>query len=393
MAIATAPKLLQNRNYLALWGAQAASQIGERFQQIALLWWLTTHGGDLFQSGLLMVAVTLPVALLSPIAGGIVDRWGKVRTLKLTEGLRGLLLLGLSYHLYLGQGSLQTLMGIILLAGVLSTVVAPAIFGLLPVTVPEEQLLKANSFQETTMQAAGILGPALGGMVIAFGGAHMALAIAGISLLVASRMVGGVRVAEPQGAGAHDWAAGFRILRDNPVIRHLLMSFAVLNFCFTPVMIFLPHYAHHLFKAGPAGLGQLEASISLGMIGVALVLGRIGDVKRPLALFVAATWIVGLMLIVMGCWPRFAVFLVALAVIGGAIAAINVTVMTLFQTMIAAEDMGRFMGIVMGLVFALIPVSYGVSGYLTARFQPEPFLIGGGLVMAVTGLRMTRLKL
>lgn len=164
--------LFRNRNFLWLWLAYVISNLGDAALAVALS--VTVYNGTNSKTalGLSMVFGTLPVVLFGLIGGVFADRWNRRRTMivaDLGRALAVLLLLGIPNAHFKALFNAHD-MGLVytasFLVASLSCFFSPARQGLLPVLVPRERLLQANSLMLSANQATMFLGPALGGLLI-----------------------------------------------------------------------------------------------------------------------------------------------------------------------------------------------------------------------------------
>jgi hypothetical protein len=173
--------VLQNRNFLALWGGQVFCQLADKVYLVLMIALINTQ----FQAGeesisvwvsALMMAFTIPAVLFGSIAGVFVDRWSKKTVLVATNVLRGILVLAIPLLLWLTHdwrpiGNLPVgfciILGLTFLVSTLTQFFAPAEQSAIPLIVKEEDLLSANSLYTTTMMASVIVGFAVGEPLLA----------------------------------------------------------------------------------------------------------------------------------------------------------------------------------------------------------------------------------
>jgi MFS family permease len=160
----------------------------------------------------------------------------------------------------------------------------------------------------------------------------------------------------------------------------------VANFLLVPVTVFLPYYAKDVFAVGAGGLGMLEGSIGVGMIIGALALMRSGSVRNRRLAIQCGLAIPGLSLLLMGVWATYPGFLAALLVLGAALSVMNVVSMTFFQENVPPERLGRFMGLLMTIIMALMPLSYGAAGLASLGVPAGSIMAAGGIALVIVGL-------
>lgn len=395
------PPLFRNRDFLLLWSGQGVSQLGAKVLQMGLVWWAMERGGSLAAVSWALVASSLPFVVVGLFAGVLADKLDRRALMATCEGLNGLVVLSLARLAWTDALTLPILMTGTALVSTLAAIFSPAAMAAIPDLVREEDLLRANSLQEMTAQAALVFGPALGGALLAILGVSAAFAATAATYLVSCLCMLAIRLkrraaeenalAATQSLGQRIWtelSGGFAVLKENRTIASLLGVFAVANFLLVPVTVFLPYYAKDVFGVGAGGLGVLEGSIGVGMMAGAIALMRVGSVKRRRLAIQAGLGIPGLALVSMGLFATFGGFIAALFILGSALSVLNVVSMTYFQENVPPERLGRFMGLLMTLIMALMPVSYAAAGLATLGVPAGSILALGGTLLVVLGLSL-----
>ena len=392
------PPLFRNRDFLLLWSGQGVSQIGAKVLQIGLVWWAMEQGGSLAAVSWALVATSLPFVIVGLFAGVLADKLDRRAVMVACEGGNGLIVLALAYLAWTGQMTLPILMAGTALVSTLAAVFSPAAMAAIPDLVDEPDLIRANSLQEMTAQGALVFGPAIGGALLAMLGTPAAFMATAVTYGLSSLCMLALRLkrrpaasTEPGGEAPSAWTemvGGFAVLKENPAIATLLALFAVANFLLVPVTVFLPYYAKDVFAVGAGGLGILEGSIGVGMILGALALMRVGAVKKRRLAIQCGLAVPGLALVAMGTWATYPGFIGALLVLGFALSVMNVVSMTFFQENVPPERLGRFMGLLMTLIMALMPLSYGAAGLATMGVPAGAIMAVGGSLLVLLGLAL-----
>lgn len=384
------------RDFRLLWLGQAASQLGDRIHQIAMAWWVLQTTGSAAMMGALLVASSVPAIVLGPVAGPLADRMDR-KTLMLACDL--------------GRGALVTLMALLAVRHALSVpwlfvfavvlaslgaVFMPASLAVVPSIVAEDSLLRANSLQEMTAQTAGILGPALGGLLVAGFGAPAAFGANAASFALSAVLLASMRrQPAPKSLRAESYLdslrAGLGCLRSRPALTSLLGAFAVANLFLAPIPVLLPVFARSVFACGASGLGYLEGALGCGMVASALFLSRGKDIRHKVALIALSFVVQGGFLAGMGLHPDFNGFLVGLFALGSALSALNVVCLSAFQRAIPGEQLGRFMGLLGAIVLGVMPLSYAAVGLLSARYSAGSLWAVSGALLILVGVFLTML--
>lgn len=227
---------LRNRNFALLWLGQAISQLGDWVLFAVLPVWTYQLTGSKTVLGTMMVFQTLPVLLFGPVAGVLVDRWNRKRVMIVCDVLRGLIILGLFLVRSAEQVCLIYLIGF--LNATLGRLFIPAKNASIPNLVGKDQLLAANSLSSATQTLTMLIGPAIGGALIGWAGPGPAFWFDAVSFFISALAIIFIalphRVEEKRPVNIpliyRDLLAGFRLIRQNPVLSSVLLLWAIVMF-------------------------------------------------------------------------------------------------------------------------------------------------------------------
>ncbi|HLH61647.1 MAG TPA: MFS transporter [Ktedonobacteraceae bacterium] len=279
--------------------------IGEQMINVAIGWELYQRTGSALALGWVGLVQIIPVILLALPAGQLADLLNRKRIVIVTQVLLALASIGLTM-LSFTHGPLLLIYACLLLIGCGVAFGNPASSTLIPQIVPEDVFASAATWSSSSWQLAAVLGPALGGFVIAVsGGAALVYALnATAALLYAILLLPitvkrqGLLPAKTTTTGS--LLEGVRFLKKSQVILAAITLdlFAVLLGGATTL---LPIYARDILRVGPTGLGWLRAAPSIGAVCISLSLAHIPPFKKAgltlllaVAGFGAATFIFGI---------------------------------------------------------------------------------------------------
>lgn len=156
------------KNYLTILSGQTVSLIGSSAVQFALIWWLTNESKSAIMLSVAGLSSYLPQMFLGSFVGVWLDRLKRKYVVIFADLFMGLVAMGLSLWFLFGKpaGYLVVIAALFLrsLANVFHT---PSIQAIVPLLVPEEELVKANSWNQFLQSGAFMLGPVLGVMMFA----------------------------------------------------------------------------------------------------------------------------------------------------------------------------------------------------------------------------------
>lgn len=168
-----------NKDYILLLVGQFISKLGSGINSIGITLYVLRFDNPILGLGTLTLLLTIPWIIISPIAGTMADKYSKKFIIVICDILRGILSIGLFYTF-----NIYLFYLIVFLLTILDVVFSPAISGFLPFIVVKEDLEKANSLYSGTGELANLIGPALGGGLVALLGVEGVFLINGISYIV-----------------------------------------------------------------------------------------------------------------------------------------------------------------------------------------------------------------
>lgn len=363
-------RLLMQPAYRRLWLAKTASQIGDvaQFTTLALLL-LTLTGSGLGVSGAVLAEI-VPVLLLAPLAGSLVDRFPRVRVM-VTADL-GRVPLAAALAVWHDSPPIAYAIAFLLSCGQLFF--SPAAQSLLPSVVTDEELIAANSGIWTAAVSAQILVAPAAALLAVHVGFGVAFAVNAASFAISAVVLRGLR--EPErtkpvqviSAFAHA-REGMAALAALPLLKALALGqfLAALSAGATSALLVLLAQDR---LGGGAGFGLLVAAIAIGAAVGPLLLRRITDPRRPLFVFgpYAVRGAVDLVLALVTTAPLAAA---ALVFYGLSTSTGNVTFSSLLQSRVPEDLRGR--------AFAGFDMLWQTGRLLS--------LLGGGLLADAVGIR------
>ncbi len=270
---------LRHRPYRLLFAGQVVSDLGDWLDLLALLF-LIAFRWRLGPAALsaLALAQLLPFALIGPFAGVLADRWPRRRTLVGCDLARAAIVLGL-----LWAPNLPALLLLVAAKLTLSTLFGPARQATIRATVPEEDLLSANALSRLSVQSSKVIGPSLGGLLVAVVGVRAAFAVDAATFLASAAFLARLpalprlsgEAAEGAPAFWRELRSGFgyiwqirplRLLVGAMTAEYILLSAADSSFVLVLKRLALGEGAIGL-AVGCSGLGNVLASLGIGQWG------------------------------------------------------------------------------------------------------------------------------
>ncbi|MCJ7497975.1 MAG: MFS transporter, partial [candidate division Zixibacteria bacterium] len=279
--------IFRNLNFFFIWVGQSVSLVGDFLYMIALMWWVLERTGSTAAMATVAICSSLPSIILGPFAGTYVDRVDKRKLLILMDLGRGILIIIPGILYFLNQLQVWHIFIIAAFLSSMSTFSNPALASFIPVIVDKEQLIRANSLSQLSNNLLGIIGPALGGVLVALLGVGAVMFLDALSFFISVIAIFLVRIKtekvfdqEKRKKFLHDLLDGLKFIRTEKGILGLVFLFSLLNFFVAPVGVLIPLVVKKILKMGAEGFGVLGSSISIGMVLGSLFLGMIGEVKK-----------------------------------------------------------------------------------------------------------------
>jgi MFS family permease len=348
---------------------------------VAVGWLLYERTGDPWALGLVGAVELAPALFLMIPAGNIADRYPRRNVaifahLVLVSASLGLTVLSWS------DGPTWGIYALLAVVGTGRSFSSPSVNTILPQLLAPAEFANANAWLASTFQLAAIIGPAMGGLLIAVtGGATASFAAAAVGQLMFVMLLRTFPVVQPPPLSArrsaHDIFAGFRFVRANPLFLSAITLdlFAVL---FGGAVALLPMFAKDILHVGPAGLGWLRAAPGIGAMTMALITTRRRPWSRPGVVLLWAVAGFGVATIGFGLSRSFPLSLFCLF-LTGIFDNISVVIRLTLEQMITPDHLrGRVSAI--NYVFIGFSNEFGAfeSGATAALFGPTLSVVGGG---------------
>ncbi|MEO8193842.1 MAG: MFS transporter [Gemmatimonadales bacterium] len=365
--------------------------IGWQMLQVALGWELYERTHSAMALGLVGLATAIPVVVLALPAGHLADTVDRKRIVVGAQVVFILMSLALA-AVSLAQGPIFLIFAILLVRGAAQAYNNPARSALLPRLVPADVFANAVTWSSSGFQTAAVVGPAIGGLVIALqhsatgaylidavltsGYLAMLLAIRGNAVVQSGSAENTLRPRERMTLAS--LAAGLRFVKETKVILAALTLdlFAVL---FGGATALLPIFAKDILHVGPDGLGWLRAAPSVGALIVMIGIAHRPPMRRTGWTLILAVAGFGVATIVFGLSRSFGLSMAMLFLLGGLDGISMIIRGTLVQLWTPDEMRGRVSAV--NSVFIDMSNELGgfESGALAAAVGPVAAVVGGGI--------------
>ncbi len=379
----------RSRNFRIYWIGQTVSRLGDAMFGLGLSWLVLDLTRSATVLGVVMAVMGVPMLLFALVGGALGDQFNRRKVmiwLDCSAALLNLLLWALVttgairiWHLYV--------MGF--LFGSVEAWFIPQYMAILPGLLTDAQLESANAAIGFSEQAGSIVGPALGGLVVALLGSSGAFAVNAATFLVSALCLARIpdvpALTGPNaGTLVETIRQGLEYLLKTPVLLSLLVLYAVANFGLEPLFVLLPVWAREVARS-PAVLGFLGTTISAGMVLGVLLVPVIRRRLNP-GRIVLTFWIIeGGLLILFSRGHTVPYAASVLLVLGIFLAVEMAMVNTIYQRLAARALLGTLTGIRVVLIYLLRPLAQALSGFAGDRIGIPVTMVLGGATMLLAG--------
>jgi MFS family permease len=383
---------LREREFRKLWVAMCVSLLGDGAFLVAVAWQVYELSNTPTAMSVVGIAMTVPTILFLLLGGVASDRLDRRRIMigaDLLRAVAGMALAGLALTGVLEVWHVAVLAAVY---GTGAAFFAPAFDAVVPDIVPAERLAQANALDQLVRPLVfRMAGPALGGLLVAAGGAGVVFALDSASFLFSAAVLALVRVrAEPAEAPAParsvvgDLTEGWRFVRGRAWLWATFASAAVAYLCFMgPVEVLLPYLVKNELDGSARDLGMVFAAGGIGSVACALTMGQ-SDIPRRGITFIYACWTLAT-LAVAGYGLSSAMWQLMLAALAfNALETAGTIVWaTLKQRHVPSTMLGRVSSIDWLISIGLLPLSFALTGPVAAAIGTRGTLVAAGVVGAV----------
>jgi MFS family permease len=382
---------LRHPNYRLLWIGTLISNSGDWMDQIALNWLVYQLSGSAVQLAFLNLARLAPIFVFTLVGGVIADRWERRRLLFTTQAVAMVLAFILATLTIVEVVQIWMVIVIAVGRGIVLSFNQPARQSLISDLVPREDLKNAIALNSATLNLTRVLGPTIGGVLIATVGVAGAFYLNAVSFLAVlyalSLMRFPDRIARKHaGSMLADLAGGLTYLRQRPTLRTLVLLALLPMVLGMPYMTMLTVFASDVLHVGGGGLGLLTACSGIGAVSGALwVAANAHRVRLGRLMFLGLIGF-GATLVVFSLSPWFWLSLVALVAVGAGQQIYMASNNALIQTNVEEEFRGRIVSTLF-LNRSMVPLGTVLAGIGTTFFGVQAtsaVMAAGLLVLAVT---------
>lgn len=379
------------RAFFIVWCGQLISVFGTNLTGFALGIYVLKHTGSVTQFGLVILAITLPSVIVSPIAGVLVDRWDRRWAMFMSDSGAALSTLGIALLLIAGRLEVWHIGVAAGIAAIFGTFRAPAYNASVPMLVPKQHLARANGLSQTARGLGKILAPVVAAVLINSIQVQGVILVDFATYLFALLTLILVRIPKPTPT-SEDPAAkpsmvrealyGWTYIKTRLSLLQLLYLFAIINFLMATIEILIPPMV--LGFASVATLGAMGSVFGAGMLAGSIALGAWGGPKRQMRGVLGFLLLQGVALVFAGLRPSTLLVFAMFFLWSLSSPILNGCNLAIWQRKTAPDVQGRVYALGTMLSQGIAPVAILITGPLADRVF-QPLLINGGALAGSLG--------
>jgi hypothetical protein len=381
---------LRHRDFAVLWGGMTISMVGDGIYYIAIAWQVYTISNRPTSLALVGIAWSAPQVLFVFLSGVLSDRLDRRRVMIAGDLIRLMAIgtigvLSIVHHI-----SIPLLVAIVTVYGTGQAVFQPSFGAIVPMIVPKDLLVEANSLAQFVRPfAMTLVGPLVGGILVAAVGTGWAFvadaATFGFSavMIMLMRTKGRVvREAEEHPSVWQDVTEGLRFVRrERWLLIGMLGGLVSLLAVWGPWETLVPFVVRNKLSGSAWDLGLVFGAGGVGSVVAAVVMGQRAKLPKKAITMMYAMWAIGMFGtagfgIVRTLWQAMLVALVT----EGSITLLVVIWFTILQRLVPGELLGRVSSLDWMVSIAGVPLSFAIAGPAAAAFGADATLIVAGLV-------------
>lgn len=387
------PAALRIRDFALLWAGMSVSLIGDGVYFVALAWQVYDLSGSPTALSLVGVAWTLPLALFVLLGGVVTDRVERRRVMIAADLVRALAVAVIGVLSLSGVIELWHLVVMAALFGTGEAFFGPAFTSIVPQIVPRQLLLQANALDQFVRPLGFmLLGPALGGWIVATFGPGEAFVFDAGTFLVSALALAflsprPLAVREEATSLLRDVREGFGFVRARPWLWATLVAAAIFLLAYWgPIDVLVPYRVRNELGGDAGDYGLILAFGGLGSIAAAALVGRRGLPRRHITVMYLS-WALGSLALV-GLGVGTAVWqLMGFMFVEGAFFTAGIVIWgTLLQTHVPGELLGRVTSLDWFVSTSLVPISFALTGPVSGAIGVQSTLVLAGVIACIVTL-------
>lgn len=401
---------LAHRGFRLLAGGQLASNVGDAAYAVALPWYVLANRGGAILLGTVLAAYGVPRSALVALGGHASDRWRPWTVMMGADAVRAVAVAALAILSATGPVHAALVVPVAAVLGASEGLFLPASFAIVPSLLPDDHLQAGNALISGGTQLATLIGPGVGGAVVALFGPAPAFGIDAVSFALSAATLAGVRrrqrpvastqtgpdaprasaVPTPTGSGGNSTSQPVTLremLRSQRALQVIMVVSVAANLGSGGTSeVALPALARDSLHTNPGGYGALLAAFGAGALLGTLAAGQARGARRPAIVASVAFLAEAGFLAAVPYLGGIAAAAGALAVYGSLNGFGNVVAITAFQRWAPPALLGRLMGLLLLASLGTFPASVLLGGLVVHDLGAPTFFVIAAAILAAAVL-------
>lgn len=386
--------------FFTIWIGQALSLVGSRVGGFALTWWLTRTSGSATILATATMVMMLPHVFLGPIAGALVDRWDRRRTMIVADSLIALLSALLAILFWIDGLQIWHVYVIMFLRALGGAFHGPAMQASTSLMVPKDQLTRVGGMNQTLHGIMSVVTPPLGALMMELMPLHAIMLVDVVTAAFAIGPLFFIPIPQPEcttpvqlkakPSVLQDVGDGFRYLWNWQGMFMVVILATLINALIHPGMSLLPILVQNYFRGGAVQLGWMNSAWGIGMVAGGLILSVWGGFKSKMLTALPALIGQGLGFALVGLAPAeaFWMSIAGLAFSGMTNPIVNGPFGALIQDVVAPDLQGRVFTVLGSLTALAAPLGLAIGGPVSDWLGVQVWFVIGGLGCVVASVIM-----
>ncbi|MBB6626812.1 MFS transporter [Nocardioides sp. KIGAM211] len=380
---------MRERNFRWYFLSRTVNMTGGAMAAVALAFAVLEVSSSPSALGTVLAAHSIPMVVFLLAGGVIADRFGRKLVIQVSNVASGLSQLAIAGLVLGGHAQLWQIVVLSAVNGVVMAVSFPALVSVLPQLVPRHQLQPANVLMAMVRNSLTIVGPSVAGLLVVTAGAGWALAVDGISYLVAALLLLRVTLPPPsrqeKSSVVTDLREGWTYFRSTTWLWAVVLAFCLICAIHQGGYFTLGPVLAKQGDIGESGWGLILSAEAVGLLVTTLVMLRV-SLQRPLFWGMIGTAAYGLPLIALGADGHLVTVVVASFLAGVGIEVFGLGWNLAMQENVPEDMLSRAFSYDAFGSFMAVPIGQLVAGPLALAFGIERVILVAGIALMAVAL-------
>ncbi|MBS7611181.1 MFS transporter [Candidatus Bathyarchaeota archaeon] len=361
------------KHYLLFLSGQFTSMLGSSVAQFVIVWWITLETKSAVYLSITSFAAFTPLVVLIPFTGVFADRWNRKILIGVTDFLQALIALILIVLFWFNVISIWTLIVLIAIRSVFQAFQVPVVSTLIPLMVPSDKLSRINGLNFLLSGIVGFIGPVTAAMMLEIWTICEILWLDVVTFLIAIIPLTIIKIPTvktetswEKASFTRDFIEGLTFIKHTKGFMAVLMTAMMINFLAMPLDVLLPYYIRFTHQGEASELAFVMAASQVGMLLGGVLMSVIRGFKRKILTAMHFLYVFFAMYALIALSPKGFFWLIASAMFTShlCLPIINVSFITVVQTIVPKHLYGRVSSVMMTLCNLASPVGMIISGPL-----------------------------